>query len=135
MNSYALFLVTLDSRKAFDVVNHTVMLDKLYEKINRKVQGMPHSQTAANPRHQEEEIKNKNIHSLNKQTNVREAQRPAPSSPSEVIRMLKQTEKRGHRAREDFKTLSAPWCKPQSYTDFSILRMVSSINYRGFKIF
>ncbi len=26
-----LFLVTLDSRKAFDVVCHTIMLDKLYE--------------------------------------------------------------------------------------------------------
>ena len=43
--------------------------------------------------------------------------RPAPSSPSEVIRMLKQTEKREQRAREDFKTLSAPWYKPQSYTE------------------
>ena len=31
--------------------------------------------------------------------------------------MLKQTEKRGHRAREDFKTFSAPWYKPQSYTE------------------
>ena len=71
-------------------------------KVNRKVQGMPQSQTAANPRHQEEEKKDKNICAQNKQTNVREAQRPAPSSPSEVIRMLKQTEKRGQRAREDF---------------------------------
>ena len=69
---------------------------------------MPQSQTAANPRHQEEEKKDKNTHAQNKQTNVREAQIPAPSSPSEVIWMLKQTEKREHRAREDFKTLSAP---------------------------
>ena len=78
---------------------------------------MPQSQTTANPRHQEEEKKDKNIHAQNKQTNVQEAQRPAPSSPSEVIRMLKQTEKRGQRAREDFKTLSVPWYKPQSYTE------------------
>ena len=78
---------------------------------------MPQSQTAANPLHQEEEKKGKNIHAQNKQTNVREAQRPAPSSPSEVIRMLKQTEKRGQRAWENFKTPSAPWYKPQSYTE------------------
>ena len=57
---------------------------------------MPQSQTAANPRHQEEEKKDKNIHSQNKRTNVREAQRPAPSSPSEVIRMLKQTVDKEH---------------------------------------
>ena len=75
---------------------------------------MPQSQTAANPQHQEEERKDKNIHAQNKQ---REAQRPAPSSPSEVIRMLKQTEKREQRAREDFKTLSAPRYKLQSYTE------------------
>ena len=32
--------------------------------------------------------------------------------------MLKQTEKRGHSAREDFKTVSAPWHKPpQRYTE------------------
>ena len=82
------------------------------KKVNRKVQGMPQSQTAAKPRHQEEEKKDKNTHAQNKQTNAREAQRPAPSFQSEVIRMLKQTEKRGQRAREDFKTLSAPWYKP-----------------------
>ena len=78
---------------------------------------MPQSQTAANPRHQEEEKKDKNMHAQNKQTNVREAQSPAPSSPSDVIRMLKQTEKRGHRPREDLNSLNAPWYKPQSYTE------------------
>ena len=62
---------------------------------------MPQSQTAANPRHQEEEKKDKNIHAQNKQISVQEAQRPAPPSPSKVIRMLKQTEKWGQRARED----------------------------------
>ena len=65
---------------------------------------MPQSQTAANPRHQAEHKNDKNIQArkTNKQTNVREAQRPAPSSQSEVIRMQKQTEKRGQTAREDF---------------------------------
>ena len=53
---------------------------------------MPQSQTAANPRYQEEDKKDKNIHAQNKQTNVREAQKPTPFSPREVIRMLKQTE-------------------------------------------
>ena len=38
-----------------------------FKKVNRKVQGMPQSQTAANPRHQEEEKKDKNIHAQNKQ--------------------------------------------------------------------
>ena len=66
---------------------------------------MPQSQTTANPQHQEEEKKDKNIYAQNKQKHERETQRPAPSS--EVIRMLKQTKKRGQRAREDFKTLSA----------------------------
>ena len=50
----------------------------------------------------------------NKQTNVRETQRQASSSASEMIRMLKQTEKRWQRAREHFKTRSAPRYKPQS---------------------
>ena len=41
---------------------------------------MPQSQTAANPRHQEEEKKDKSIPAQNKQTNVREAQRPIPQA-------------------------------------------------------
>ena len=39
---------------------------------------MPQSQTAANPRHQEEEKKDKNIHAQNKQTNVGKAQDQVP---------------------------------------------------------
>ena len=94
-----------------------LLYGKKVKKVNRKVQGVPQLQTAANlTRQQEEKKKDKNIDAQNKQTNAREARRPAPSSPSEVIRMLKQTEKRGHRAREDFKTLSAPLYKPQSHT-------------------
>ena len=50
---------------------------------------MPQSQTAANPRHQEEEKRDKNQRMQNKQTNAREAHRPALSSPIEVITMLK----------------------------------------------
>ena len=64
-----------------------------YRKVNRKVQGVPQSQTAVNPRHQEEEKNDKNEYVQNKQTNAREAHRPAPSSPSEVITILKRMKK------------------------------------------
>ena len=74
----------------FTILNHA-LLYSWGKKNNRQVQGAPQSQTEANPRHQEEEKKDKNIHAQNKQTNVREAQRLAPSSSSEVIRMVKQT--------------------------------------------
>ena len=97
----------LEIKKLMHISEHMIYGD--IQKVKRKVEGMPQSQTAANPRHQKEEKKDKTIHAQNKQTNVREAQIPAPASPSEVIRTLKQTEKRGQRAREDFKTLSAPW--------------------------
>ena len=60
---------------------------------------MPQSQTAANPRHQEEEKKDKNIHAQNKQTNIREVQRPAPSSPSEEIRMLEKKKNKNGKTR------------------------------------
>ena len=57
------------------------------QKNYRKVQGVPQSQTTANPQHQEKEKWQKLIclHVQNKQTNAREAQRPASSSPSKVI--------------------------------------------------
>ena len=50
---------------------------------------MPQLQTAANSRHQEEEKNDKNQHVQNKETNAEEVDRPVPSSPSEVITMLK----------------------------------------------
>ena len=62
---------------------------------------MPQSQTAVNPRHQEK--KDKNLHVQNKQTNAREAHRPAPSSPSEMITILKGMKK--HEDKEHGKTL------------------------------
>ena len=89
-----------------------IKLNWAFKKDNRKVQGMPQSTTVANPRHQQEEKKDKHIHAQNKQAKVREAQKPAPSYTSDVIRMLKQSEKRGQRAREDLNTLSAPWYTP-----------------------
>ena len=65
---------------------------------------MPQSQTAANPRHQEEEKNDKtNMYNWNKQTNAREAHRPAPSSPSEVITVLKEMKK--HEDKRHGKTL------------------------------
>ena len=57
--------------------------------VNRKVQRVPQSQTAANTRHQEEEKNDKYEQVQNKLTNAREAHRPAPSSSSEMITMLK----------------------------------------------
>ena len=61
-----------------------------HKKVNRlQVQGVPQSQTTANPQHQEKEKNDKSLKVQNKQTNAREAHRPAPSSLSEVITMLK----------------------------------------------
>ena len=47
----------------------SMTLQQITEIVNRKVQDMPQSQTVANPQHQEEEKKDKNIHTQNKQTN------------------------------------------------------------------
>ena len=57
------------------------------KKGKRKVQGVPQSQTAALPRHQEEEETDKSKQA--QRSNVRKALRLALSSPSEVIAMLK----------------------------------------------
>ena len=56
------------------------------EYAKKKVQGVPQSQTAALPRHQEETDKSKQAQI---EKNVRKALRLALSSPSEVIAMLK----------------------------------------------
>ena len=84
------------------------------EKINRKVQEVPQSQTTDNPttpRGREKwqrltRTKQTNTQTTNKQTNkqtnAREAHRPAPSSTSEVITMLKRTTK--HEDKEHGKT-------------------------------
>ena len=63
---------------------------------------MPQSQTAANPQHQEEEKKWQTLTRL-KQTSAQEAHRPALSSPSEVITMLKGMKK--HKQKEHGETL------------------------------
>ena len=65
------------------------------KKVNRKVQGMPQSQAAANPWHQEEEKKDRNWRVQNKQTNAQEAHRPVPSSQSEGITVLNRTQTQG----------------------------------------
>ena len=71
-------LVLCELKEALgDVVVEGFVLDfepGRYKKINRKVQGVPQSQTAANLRHQEEEKNDKNYHVQNKQTNARETQ-------------------------------------------------------------
>ena len=68
---------------------------------------MPQSQTAAIPRHQMEEKKD-NLHVQNKQTNAREAHRPAPSSPSEVITVLKRVKKHGDKEQGKILKHEAP---------------------------
>ena len=65
------------------------------KKNNRKAQGAPQSQTAANPRHQEKEKNDKNQHAQNKQTHEKYT--------GEVITMLKGMKK--HEVKQHGKTL------------------------------
>ena len=55
------------------------------------------------PRHHQEEKNDKNTHVQNKQTNAREAHRPAPPFTSEVIILLKRMNKQ--EVKEHGKTL------------------------------
>ena len=45
---------------AVQVKWHEALEQSIAKKVNRKVQGVPQSQTAANPRYQEEEKNDKN---------------------------------------------------------------------------
>ena len=51
------------------------------KKGNRNVQGMPQTQTAANPRHQEEEKKDKNIYTRKTNKQMREKHKDQLSLP------------------------------------------------------
>ena len=80
----------------------------LSKKVNRKVQEVSQSQIAANSWHQEEEKKDKNLHVQNKQTNAQEAHRPAPSSSSEMITMLKGIKKQEKTEQGRLKIMKRP---------------------------
>ena len=83
-------------------------------KVTRKVQGMPQSQTTANPWHQEEEKKAKNIHTQNNKCT--RSTKPSSLFPKWGDQNAK-TNGEMRTQKEDFKTLSTPWYKPQSYTE------------------
>ena len=70
-----------------------------FVKVNRKVQGVSQSQAASNTWHLEEEKKDTKQRVQNKQTNAREAHRPALSSPKEVITVIT-----GYQNKEQDKT-------------------------------
>ena len=73
---------------------------------------MPQSQTAANPRHQEEEKGQTYTRKTNKCTR---STKTSSLFPKRRDQNVKTNEKRGQSAQEDFKTWSAPQYKPQSY--------------------
>ena len=55
------FLTEAEISRMRIILLHMATLND-YKKVSRKVQGMPQSQTVANPLHQEKEKKDKNIH-------------------------------------------------------------------------
>ena len=86
------------------------------KKVNRKVQGVPQSQATTYHWHQEEEKKDKNQRGQNKQTNAREAHRPALYSPSEVITMLKGLKKKTRTKSKAKTQYETPRCKDHKAT-------------------
>ena len=56
---------------------------KYLKKVNRKVQGVPHSEAIANPWHQEADKKGRNWRMQNKQTNTQETHRPPSLFPKQ----------------------------------------------------
>ena len=55
-------------QKQQDDVGYSVIIEQYYKKGKRKVQGVPQSQTAALPRHQEEEETDKSKQAQTEQT-------------------------------------------------------------------
>ena len=70
----------------------------LYENVNRKVPGTLESQTAASPRNQAD-LKRKRTKTYTRKTNKQMYEKHKDQ-------ILKETEKRGQRSREDFKHLA-----------------------------
>ena len=111
----------------------------LYIKKNTSLENFRESQSQATASawHKEEERKDRNRRGQNKQTNAREAHRPAPSFSTKVITLLNRTKK---------KTKSKSWLntkrpvvkttKPHKLrtTPGHRLKTASSISYRGFKV-
>ena len=77
-----------------------------FKTVNRKVQGVPQANVAANPCHKEEEKKDTLESVQNKPIISREAYRQSLSSPSEVITMLNRIakQKQKHENKEQGKT-------------------------------
>ena len=93
---------------------------------------MPQSQSATNPRHQKEEKKNKNWRVQNKQTNAREAHKPALlSSPGEVNRVEKE---QGMTQHEMLRSKNYTATKIKNHTRTSALKRSVAYATGGFKI-
>ena len=79
------------------------------KKVNRKVQGVTQSQPADKPRHQAEEKNDKNTNTYKTNKQMHEKHTDQLALPKQGDHNAKRNdETRGQRAREYFKTWSAP---------------------------